>query len=107
MATKTSAWSPGVVTSLLANWIWKADTPWTVPAGARISAGKSGKVARSFPRIAVALVNRSPVNCMPSPESPAKRMTTWSRSSTVLLIEPVGREAIRSFGLRTGLRCVI
>ena len=66
--------------------------------------GSPASVARSLPRTAVAFVNRSPVSCMPSPESPAKRMTTWSRSSTVLLIEPVGREAIRSFGLRTGLR---
>ncbi len=67
-----------------ANWIWKADTPWTVPAGARISAGKSGRVARSLPRIAVAFVNRSPVSCIPSPESPANRTTTRSFSSTCL-----------------------
>ena len=84
MATRTSAWSPGVVMSEDPNWIWKAETPWTVPAGARISAGKSGRVARSFPSTAVALVNRSPVSCMPSPESPANRMTTCSFSSTVL-----------------------
>ncbi len=84
MATRTSAWSPGVVTSIDANWIWKAETPWTVPAGARISAGKSGRVARSLPSTAVALVKRSPVNCMPSPESPANRMTTRSFSWTVL-----------------------
>ena len=30
-------------------WTWNADTPASVPAGARISAGKSGKVARSLP----------------------------------------------------------
>ena len=83
MATRTSAWSPGVVMSDEPNWIWNAETPWTVPAGARISAGKSGRVARSFPSTAVALVNRSPVSCMPSPESPANRMTTRSFSSTV------------------------
>ena len=29
---------------------WKAETPARVPAGARISAGKSGNVARSFPK---------------------------------------------------------
>ena len=68
------------------NWIWNAETPWTVPAGARISAGKSGRVARSLPSTAVALVNRSPVSCIPSPESPANRMTTRSFSSTVLSI---------------------
>ena len=73
--------------SLDANWIWKAETPWTVPAGARISAGKSGRVARSLPRTAVALVKRSPVNCMPSPESPANRTTIRSRSLTALLIQ--------------------
>ena len=84
IATRTSAWSPGVVMSEEPNWIWNAETPWTVPAGARISAGKSGRVARSFPSTAVALVNRSPVNCMPSPESPANRMTTRSFSSMVL-----------------------
>ncbi len=92
MATSTPAWSPGVVTSVEANWIWKAETPWTVPAGARISAGKSGSVARSLPITAVAEVNRSPVSCIPSPESPANRMTTRSFSSTVLVM-PVGRTA--------------
>src|SRR5256885_3488386 len=83
MATRTFGASPGVRISSEAKWIWKADTPWRVPAGARISAGKSGSVARSFPSIAVALVNRSPVNCMPSPESPANRTTTRCFSTTV------------------------
>ena len=55
-----------------AKWIWKAETPATVPAGARISAGKSGSVARSLPKTAVASVKRLPASCMPSPESPAK-----------------------------------
>ena len=86
MAISTSAWSPGVVMSVEANWIWKAETPWTVPAGARISAGKSGRVARSLPSTAVAEVNRSPVSCIPSPESPAKRTTIRSFSRTALLI---------------------
>ncbi len=54
IATSTSAWSPGVVMSVDANWIWNAETPCTVPAGARISAGKSGRVARSLPSTAVA-----------------------------------------------------
>ena len=48
---------------------------------ARISAGNSGNVARSLPNSALAEVNRSPVSCMPSPESPAKRMTTRSIDS--------------------------
>src|SRR6185436_7495486 len=86
IATRTSGWSPGVRMSVDANWIWNAETPWTVPAGARISAGKSGIVARSLPRTAVALVNRSPVSCIPSPESPANRMTTRCFSSTCLAI---------------------
>ena len=40
-----------------ANWIWNPDTPASVPAGARISAGKSGRVARSLPSAAVVDVN--------------------------------------------------
>src|SRR4030095_7551282 len=39
-----------------------------------------GRVDRSLPNAAVSLVKRSPVSCMPSPESPAKRIVT--RSST-------------------------
>ena len=35
--------------SRAAKWIWKLDTPASVPAGARISAGKFGSVARSLP----------------------------------------------------------
>ena len=62
-------------------WTWKLETPLTVPAGARISAGKSGSVDRSLPNEALTDVKRSPVSCMPSPESPAKRTTT--RSSVV------------------------
>src|SRR4051794_38363269 len=61
---------------------WKPDTPGSEPAGARISAGKSGNVARSLPDTAVSEVKRPPVSCMPSPESPAKRMTTDSSCST-------------------------
>ena len=86
IATSTFGLSPGVRMSREAKWIWNADTPASVPAGARISAGKFGSVARSLPSIAVASVNRLPASCIPSPESPAKRMTTRSRSSTVLVI---------------------
>jgi hypothetical protein len=53
-------------------WTWNAETPARVPAGARISAGNSGSVARSFPNKALAEVNRSPVSCIPSPESPGE-----------------------------------
>ena len=74
MATSTSGWSPGVRISWSAKWIWKPDTPGSEPAGARISAGKSGSVERSLPTTAVSLVKRPPVSCMPSPESPAKRI---------------------------------
>ena len=98
IAISTSAWSPGVVMSVEANWIWNADTPCTVPAGARISAGKSGRVARSLPRTAVALVKRSPVSCIPSPESPANRTTMRSRSWTVLVIGSLGRLLLRRGG---------
>ena len=72
-----------------AKWIWKAETPASVPAGARISAGKFGSVARSLPITAVASVKRPPPSCMPSPESPAKRTMTRSRSSIALVISSV------------------
>ena len=85
IATSTFGWSPGVRMSREAKWIWKAETPCGVPAGARISAGKSGSVARSLPTTAVASVKRLPVSCIPSPESPAKRTTTRSFFSSVLL----------------------
>ena len=82
MATSTFGASPGVVISWSEMWTWNADTPARVPAGARISAGKSGRVLRSLPQRALALVKRSPVSCIPSPESPANRMITRSRVST-------------------------
>ncbi len=63
-------------------WTWNDETPGSVPCGARISAGKFGKVARSLPKIAEASVNRAPASCMPSPESPAKRMRTESTVCT-------------------------
>ena len=78
IATSTSGASPGVWMSFDAKRIWKPETPGRVPAGARISAGKSGKVARSLPTTALVCVNWLPVICMPSPESPAKRITTFS-----------------------------
>ena len=53
-----------------------------MPAGARISAGKLGSVEMSLPNTAESEVNRSPVSCMPSPESPANRITTRSRVLT-------------------------
>src|SRR5437764_5480370 len=80
MATRTLGASPGVEISWSEMWIWKADTPASVPAGARISAGKSGRVAMSLPNTALTLEKRSPVSSMPSSESPAKRMTTRSSS---------------------------
>ena len=68
------------------NFSWNALTPAREPAGALISAGKSGKVLRSFPTIAVVSVKRPPVNCIPSPESPANRITA---SSIVLNVFPI------------------
>ncbi len=84
IATSTSGRSPGVRMSWSAKCSWKDETPASVPCGARISAGKFGKVDRSLPKIAVSWVNRSPVSCMPSPESPAIRMTTRSSCWTFL-----------------------
>src|SRR5688572_15722256 len=66
--------------SALEKLIWKPDTPGSEPAGARISAGKSGKVLMSLPNTAAVRVNWDPVSCMPSPESPAKRIVTRSSS---------------------------
>ena len=85
IATNTVGASPGVTTEWSAKCNWNADTPGKVPAGARISAGKSGNVDKLLPKAAVSTVNRSPVNCMPSPESPAKRMITSDKVSTGLL----------------------
>ena len=81
IATRTSGWSPGVWMSLDEKLIWKPDTPGSEPAGARISAGKSGSVLMSLPKTAAVRVNWVPVSCIPSPESPANRMVTRSSSS--------------------------
>ena len=82
IATSTSGWSPGVWICDDEKLIWKPDTPGREPAGARISAGKSGKVLMSLPKTAAVRVNCVPVSCIPSPESPAKRMVTLSSSWT-------------------------
>ena len=62
--------------------IWNPLTPGSEPAGARISAGKSGSVLMSLPKTAAVRVNCVPVSCIPSPESPAKRIVTRSSSWT-------------------------
>src|SRR5689334_4741350 len=67
--------------SWLEKFNWKPLTPGKLPAGARISAGKSGSVEISLPATADVLVNCVPVSCIPSPESPAKRIVTVSTSS--------------------------
>jgi hypothetical protein len=79
MATQDIEVSPAVRMSWEPKWIWNEETPKVVPAGALISAGKSGKVARSLPARAVSMVNWVPVSCIPSPESPENRITTESR----------------------------
>ena len=51
-------------------------------AGGRADLGREVRGMRgSFPSVAVSS-KRSPVSCMPSPESPAKRMITRSSCST-------------------------
>ena len=60
IATRTFGSSPGVRMSWSEKWIWKPETPGSEPAGARISAGKSGSVERSLPSTAVSLVKRAP-----------------------------------------------
>ena len=82
IATRTSGRSPGVRMSWSAKCSWNDETPAIVPCGARISAGKFGSVEKSLPKAAASWVNRSPVSCMPSPESPANRMTTRLSSVT-------------------------
>ena len=107
MATSTFGSSPGVKMSWLLKFNWKELTPGNEPAGARISAGKSGKVLMSFPNRAVVRVNWPPVSCMPSPESPARRITTDSSSSTglssvscdVMLGSPVQEDGYIGVGL--------
>ena len=86
IATNTSASSPGEKTDVLPNCILKPLTPATVPCGALISAGKSGKVDKSLPIKAVVLLNCEPVSCIPSPESPANLITTSSSSSIFFVI---------------------
>ena len=104
IATSTSGASPGVRMSWSARWIWNDETPGSVPCGARISAGKFGSVARSLPNTADSCANRSPVSCMPSPESPAKRMTTLASSSTpdALVSVAVTRPSLGRKPLRRG-----
>src|SRR5687767_15508638 len=75
--------------SVLENWIWYPETPASVPAGARISAGKSGNVLMSLPTRAEVSVNCVPASCIPSPESPAKRIVTLG--SFVSFFVPVAR----------------
>ncbi len=94
IATSTSGASPGVSTSWSAKCSWKLETPGSVPWGARISAGKFGRVDRSLPSRAVSDVKRSPVSCMPSPESPAKRMTTRSSFWTSLVLIALRRPRV-------------
>ena len=48
----------------------------------RISAGKSGKVLMSLPRLAEVLANSVPTSCIPSPESPQKPMVACSNSTS-------------------------
>ena len=67
IATSTFGESPGVEISWSEMCTWNDDTPAIVPAGARISAGKLGSVARSLPNTADSSVKRSPTSCMPSP----------------------------------------
>ena len=52
IATSTLGESPGVEMSWSEMCTWNDDTPAIVPAGARISAGKLGSVARSLPNAA-------------------------------------------------------
>ncbi len=48
----------------------------------------------SLPARAASSVNWDPVSCMPSPESPANRMTTESRTSRALTPRRSGEEEV-------------
>src|SRR4051812_13828967 len=104
IATSTFGWSPGVRMSREAKWIWNADTPASVPAGGRVSGGKSGNGTRAVPSIAVASVKRLPTSCMPSPESPANRTTTRSLSWTAFVTRKRDQRRLLRVGaiVRTG-----
>src|SRR5437879_8945274 len=99
MATRQSRRSPGVYTRWLPNWSWKLDTPKRVPAGARISAGKFGSVEMSLPAHAASVVNCSPVTCIPSPESPANRITARVRVRRGFDAVPVAATLSLIFGV--------
>src|SRR5262249_48613012 len=62
--------------------------------------GKSGNVAMSLPRMALALVNCVPASCIPSPESPANRIVTESSSWTWCrwpgIVSAVGLDTVMS-----------
>src|SRR4051812_21681895 len=88
---------------------WKALTPGSEPWGARISAGMSGTVLMSLPKTADVFVNCEPVSCIPSPESPAKRMVTrstsrvcWSASSLVSVVTSLSTLRSRQCLIRPG-----
>src|SRR4029450_4139654 len=80
-----------------AKWIWKPETPGSEPAGALISAGKSGKVERSLPITAVSLAKRVPASCIPSPESPANRIVTCSICSIAFATTPKGADSAPTY----------
>src|SRR6516225_419868 len=97
IAISTSGASPAVSIEAEPKLIWNAETPKVVPCGARISAGKSGKVARSLPASAVDKVKRPPVSCIPSPESPAKRTTTESSAGGGRMAAPESVDTMPMF----------
>ena len=105
IATSTSGRSPAVRMSWSAKCTWNPETPGSEPAGARISAGCRGR-SRSLPRVAVSLVKRSPVSCIPSPESPAKWMMTPSSGLDLVLpiTTSVPRRADRAAREQPGVR---
>src|SRR5262245_11406333 len=70
--------------SWLEKFSWNPLTPASVPTGARISAGKSGRVLTSLPNAADTSVSNPPTSCIPSPLSPQKRITTPSSCSSFL-----------------------
>ena len=60
-----------------------------------------GSVDKSLPKVAALAVNWSPVNCMPSPESPANLMMTWSILRTIFFDNATSTVIGRAASVRT------
>src|ERR1044072_551026 len=86
IATSTFGESPGVRMSREAKWIWKAETPGIVPAGARVSGGTSAGPAACRRRSPRRSARRRPR--VPRPSCPRARPDSPSWSVRSILHGP-------------------